>query len=158
MNALFAVNFSTAAVATALWEAQGQPVGGTCAAQAVLVDVGAALDPAQSPNRTAWAQSALLWSAVRGQNASAVVQLRKFVNRAPWDKAAAVDGPLAEGDAGAAYVTGALGWTFDFGAQRVSAPAVRFAADGQPSSEQLGRVGSAALTALDRMYSYASGA
>lgn len=153
MNTLFASNFTTAAVATALWQAQGDPVGNDCALQAAQVDVAPALDAAQSPNRTAWAQAAVLWTLVNSQNVTATAQMRKFVARAPWTSASAVDGPFA----GTGFVTRVLGYDFDFAAQRVVEPSVSFVDDGQPSNEQSSRVVNSALTALDRMYTFASG-
>lgn len=153
VNALFAANFTSNMVATALWQAQGDPVGRDCASQAALVDVAPTLDASTSPNRTAWAQAAMLWTLVRSQNLTAAAQMRRFVQKAPWSSAGSADGPFS----GEGFTTRVLGYDFDFAVQRVVEPTVLFAQDGQPSAEQAGRVGNSALTALDRMYSYASG-
>jgi len=125
-----------------------------CAAQARVVDVAPALDSQTVPNRTEWAQGALLWSFVLSQNASAVGELGDFISQAPWSNLPG-DGPVTGGLP--KFSTTQLGFTFDFAAQTVSEPSVSFVTDGQPSSTQLAEVGSTARTALDRMYSFASG-
>lgn len=125
-----------------------------CAAQARVVDVAPALDSQIAPNRTKWAQGALLWSFVLSQNASSVGELRDFISKAPWSNLPAdspITGRLPK------FSTTQLGFTFDFAAQTVTEPSVSFITAGQPSSAQLAEVGSTARAALDRMYSFASG-
>ena len=125
-----------------------------CAAQARVVDVAPALDSQTVPNRTEWAQGALLWSLVSSQNASAVGELRGFISQAPWSNLPG-DSPVTGGLP--KFSTTQLGFTFDFAAQTLSEPSVSFVTDGQPSSAQLAEVGSTARAALDRMYSFAAG-
>ena len=124
-----------------------------CAAQARVVDVSPALDSQANPNRTEWAQGALLWSFVSSQNASSVEKLRDFISKANLNTLPG-DGPVT---GLSTFSTTQLGFTFDFAAQTISAPSVSFITDGQPSSAQLAEVDSTARTALDRMYSFASG-
>jgi hypothetical protein len=138
----------------ALSSSGGSALSNDCAAQARVVDVAPALDSQTVPNRTEWAQGALLWSFVLSQNASAVGKLRDFISQAPWSNLpgdSPVTGSLPK------FSTTQLGFIFDFAAQTVSEPNVSFVTDGQPSSAQLAEVGSTARAALDRMYSFASG-
>jgi hypothetical protein len=129
-------------------------ISNDCAAQARVVDVSPALDPQNVPNRTDWAQSALLWSFVLSQNASSVEKIRNFIAKANW-KNLLGDGPVAGHSS--EFSTTQLGYTFDFAAQTISEPSISFASDGQLSSSQLAEVSSVASAALDRMYTFASG-
>lgn len=124
-----------------------------CAAQARVVDVSPALDSQTNPNRTEWAQGALLWSFVLSQNASSVGKLRDFIANANLNSLPG-DSPVT---GLSKFSTTQLGFTFDFAAQTISEPSVSFITDGQPSSAQLAEVDSTARAALDRMYSFASG-
>ena len=126
-----------------------------CAAQARVVDVSPALDSQNMPNRTGWAQGALLWTFVLSQNTSSVGQLRNFILNAQW-KSLTGDGPAT--GFSSEFSTTQLGYTFDFAAQTISEPSVEFVTDGQPSDAQLEEVDYTAHAALDRMYSFASGA
>jgi hypothetical protein len=126
-----------------------------CAAQARLVDVSPALDSQSMPNRTGWAQGALLWTFVLSQNTSSVGQLRNFISKAHW-KSLTGDGPVT--GFSSEFSTTQLGNTFDFAAQIISEPSVSFVTDGQPSNAQLVEVDYTAHAALDRMYTFASGA
>jgi hypothetical protein len=107
------------------------------------------------PNRTGWAQGALLWTFVLSQNTSSVGQLRNFVSKANWESLTG-DGPAT--DSSSEFSATQLGYTFDFAAQTISEPSVSFVTDGQPSDAQLEEVDYTAHAALDRMYSFASGA
>ena len=126
-----------------------------CAAQARLVDVSPALDSQSMPNRTEWAQGALLWTFVLSQNTSSVGQLRNFISKARW-KSLTGDGPATGSSSG--FSTTQLGYTFDFAAQTIAELGVSFVTDGQPSNAQLVEVDYTAHATLDRMYSFASGA
>lgn len=137
-----------------MYSSQVSALSGDCAAQARLVDVSPALDPQTVPNRTAWAQSTLLWSLVLSQNTSSVGSLRDFVTKADWGSIP-VDGPVA--DQPKIFSTTQLGYMFDFAAQTISEPPVSFISDGQPSSSQLSEVSGIAHASLDRMYTFASG-
>ena len=133
---------------------QDSALSSDCAAQAQVVDVSPALNPQAVPNRTEWAQSALLWSFVLSQNTSSVGSLRGFITKADWGSLPG-DGPVYGNSS--TFSTTQLGYVFDFAAQTISEPPVSFISDGQPSSSQLAEVNSIALSSLDRMYTFASG-
>lgn len=155
VNNYFDANFSSETVADAMSSSGDSALSDDCAAQARVVDVSPALDSQRVPNRTEWAQSALLWSFVLSQNTSSVGQLRSFISKADW-KSLPGDGPVAGHSS--KFSTTQLGYVFDFADQTVSEPNVSFVTDGQPSNAQLAEVDSTAHAALDRMYSFASGA
>ncbi|KAI0257656.1 hypothetical protein BJV78DRAFT_51949 [Lactifluus subvellereus] len=152
VNGHFNVNFTLATVVDAMSSSHASTLSSDCAAQARVVDVSPALDSQVVPNRTEWAQSALLWSFVLSQNASSVEKIRNFITKANW-KSLSGDGPIAGHSS--KFSTLQLGYTFDFAAQTISEPSVSFVSDGQPSSSQLAEVSSVAHVALDRMYTFA---
>ncbi|KAJ4486260.1 hypothetical protein J3R30DRAFT_3445515 [Lentinula aciculospora] len=152
MNQLFNTNYSVNSVYTAIWLADGSAVGSNCASQALLIDT-PGLSSASTPNRTSWARSAMLWNLVQSQDVTAIQSLQSFTSGAPWSTLSS-DGPIS-GKSSSFSVT-ASGFTFDFAAQTLTQPAVSFTANGQPVSEQISRVGSVALAALNRMYTYAT--
>jgi hypothetical protein len=154
VNGHFNVDFTPTTVVDAMSSSHSSTLSNDCAAQARVVDVSPALDSQSVPNRTDWAQSALLWSFVLSQNTSSVEKIRKFIAKANWKRLSG-DGPIAGHSS--EFSTTQLGYTFDFAAQTVSVPSVSFVSDGQPSSSQLAEVSSVAHAALDRMYSFASG-
>lgn len=153
MNTLFNSNYSNNAVYIAVWSAQGSVTESTCAPQSLLVDVAPGLVSGNFPNRTAWAQSALLWNLVQSQDTVAAASLQNFVVEAPWSKLANSDGPVD--DPLSTYSTSASGFIFDFASQTVTQQSVSFVSNGQPTSTQNSRVGAIAHNTLDRMYSYA---
>ena len=155
VNSNFGANFTPGTVADAMSSSRASGLSDDCAAQARVVDVSPALDSQTVPNRTEWAQGALLWSFVLSQNTSSVGQLRDFVSKAHWSSLPG-DGPVT--GLSSKFSTTQLGYVFDFAGQTVSAPNVSFVTDGQPSNAQLAEVDSTAHAALDRMYSFASGA
>ena len=132
----------------------GAPVANDCASQVQLVDVAPALDSDHSPNRTSWAQAALLWNLVKSQDPTTVATLREFVLNAPW-KQLQQDGPVTGPATG--FNVSASGYIFNFAAQTVIPPSTSFIADGQPTTDQIARVGDQVRPALDRMHSYALG-
>ncbi|KAJ7631109.1 hypothetical protein FB45DRAFT_917519 [Roridomyces roridus] len=147
MNSLFGTNFTTNDVYLWIWTVQGTSTAKNCASQAVLVDVGAADSLAPFPNRTQWAEAALLWDLQSLNNSG----LQEFVANAPWSSLS-VDGPVNA----TSFSTVASGYQFDFAAQTISVPSVSFISDGQPTSDQAAQV--ASTVPLDRMYSFASAA
>jgi hypothetical protein len=153
VNDQFNANFTPTVVANAMSSSQTSALSSDCAAQAQVVDVSPALNPQTVPNRTMWAQSALLWSFVLSQNTSSVESLRSFVTKANW-KSLPGDGPVT--GQSSKFSTTQLGYVFDFADQTISEPPVTFISDGQPSSSQLAEVSSIARTSLDRMYTFAS--
>jgi hypothetical protein len=152
LNNFFGMNFSTSDISTAIWIAQGPPTGTNCASQANLIDVGSALNSQTFPNRTQWAQSALLWNLVRSQDLVAVSTMQKFVAKAPWQSLGSADRPAAPSPK---FTISASGYAFDFGAQAVTQPSVSFVSNGQATSAQLAQVSSSIVTVLDRMYTQA---
>lgn len=150
------MNFTANSLSTAIWLAQGAPVGENCAIQSRLVDVAPALDSNKFPNRTQWAQSALLWNVVQSQDLPAVQKLQQFILDAPWEKLGDADGRVS--DPSSAFSTTAFGYTFDFAAQTATQIQVSFVSNGEPTSAQIAQVGLTAESALDRMYSFALGA
>lgn len=155
MNQLFDTNYTANSVYNSIWYAQGSPAGSTCASQSGLVDVASGISSVNSPNRTQWAQSALLWNVVQSQDVTATAALRSFVVSAPWSTLGDVDGPVSNPPA--SFSTSASGFNFDFAAQTITQPSVAFVSNGQPTNAQISRVGDTARNALDRMYSYALG-
>jgi len=153
VNKQFNANFTPETVADAISTSGVSALRDDCAAQARVVDVSPALDSQSMPNRTGWAQGALLWTFVLSQNTSSVGQLRNFVSEAHW-KSLTGDGPAT--GFSSEFSTTQLGYTFDFAAQTISEPSVSFVTDGQPSNAQLVEVDYTAHAALDRMYSFAS--
>lgn len=156
VNKNFGTNFTANSMSNALFQVQGAPSNNNCAYQAIVVDVGPALDPSQYPNRTQWAQSALLWNLVQSQDTTALSSMQTFLLNAPWSKLAPADGPVSSGDI-SAFNTTASGFIFNYALQTVSQPNATFVDNGQPSSAQMAQVGGAAQTVLNRMYSYALG-
>jgi hypothetical protein len=154
LNTLFGANLTANAISSAIWQAQGAPFGSNCASQAKLIDVAPALDVNQTPNRTTWAQTALLWNLVQSQDLTAIQKMQSFINTAPWSELGVADGPVASSNAFSLAISG---FEFDFASQMVTQPNVSFASDANPSSTQLNEVSDTARSVLDRMYSYALG-
>lgn len=154
MNTLFDVNYTVNSVAAVMFAAFGSPVNNDCRQQAIIVDVAPGLSSSTYPNRTTWAQAALLWSFVRSQNTTEVAKLQDFVKDADWSSLSSGDGPVS---ASSTFETTVLGYTFDFAAQTVTPPETSFQVDGQPSSSQISQVSDVGETVLDRMYGFAAG-
>ncbi|KAI0080078.1 hypothetical protein K474DRAFT_1590781 [Panus rudis PR-1116 ss-1] len=153
LNTQFGTAFNETTLGKAVWNSQGSP-GKDCSKQARLVDVAPALDPETSPNRTQWAQAALLWDLIESQNLDDVATLQRFVTKADWQSLGSSDGPTTS--AGSKFATTVSGYTFDFAAQTVTAPPVKFTDVGQASREQIGRANDVSIAALDRMYTFAT--
>ena len=155
LNNLFSANYTPKSLSDAVWAAQGAPPVNSCQTQAVIVDVAPALNAATAPNRTQWAQAAMLWNFAQSQNTAALETMQEFVADAPWRDLSQADGPVS--DASNTFIVSSIGFKFDFAAQTVTAPSVTFVTNGNPSSAQVAQVDSTASTALDRMYSFALG-
>jgi hypothetical protein len=155
LNTIFSANYTSNSLANAVWEAQGAPPSHQCAYQALLIDVAPALDSSKEPNRTQWAQSAMLWNLAQSQDMSALSDMRQFVSGAPWSSLGETDGPIA--DSSSKFSVSESGFIFDFAAQTVTQPNVSFVSNGAPTSAQIAQVGITASAALDRMYSFALG-
>lgn len=155
LNELFSANYTPNTLSDAVWEAQGAPPNNQCAFQALLVDVAPALDATTAPNRTAWAQTAMLWNLVQSQDTAAVLAMQNFIVSAPWDNLGQTDGPV--NNTSNQFTVSSLGFTYNLAAQIVTELSVTFASNGNPSSAQLAQVGSIPSSTLDRMYSFALG-
>ncbi|KAG7450411.1 uncharacterized protein BT62DRAFT_1072492 [Guyanagaster necrorhizus] len=153
MNELFDTDHTLNYVYTSLWLTLGTTTGSDCSGQSLLVDVAPALTMSDSPNRTEWAQAAILWNLVESQNVSSAKELQEFAKNAPWTGISQLDGPVPY-DTGS-FAVNASGFTFNFASQSISQPAVSFVTNGQPTDEQIGRLSDTTLSALNRMYSYA---
>lgn len=154
MNQVFSTNYTASGIFRAVWTAQGSPSASECAAQAILVDV----PPLSgSPNRTLFAQSALLWNLVQTQDVDSTEALRKFVVGAPWASIGTPDGPADPSTDTSRFTTTAQGFQFNFGRQEVTQPPVAFITQGQPNQDQISRVSQTSRNYLDRMYSFAFG-
>jgi len=152
VNTLFSTSYTPVSLSRAVWLAQGDP-GNSCANQARLVDVAPGLNVNTSPNRTQWAQAALLWDLVESTNLADVSTLRKFVLSAPWRKLSSPDGAVP--DPSSSFTTTISGYIFNFAAQTVTPPSQTFVNAGQPSHAQIAKVDDTARAALDRMYTFA---
>jgi len=134
---------------------QGSSTGSNCASQALFLDVGNSIDETSYPNRTQWAQAALLWNAFQTQDIDSSQKLQRFVQNLPWKTLGDADGPV---DGEPRFVTTVSGFSYDFASQTVSEPPASFITLGQPANAQIARVSSEAQATLDRMYSFAQGA
>lgn len=154
MNFIFKSNFTSSQISDAVVSAVGSSSNGLCAKQAMLIDVEPALDSASSPNRTKWAQSAILWNLGMSQDIEATTTLQKFVSSADWGSAQTRDGKASD-DSGKFGVV-ASGYTFNFAQQTVIPDSASFKSSA-PSSDQLGELTDDMVSVLDRMYSFAIG-
>lgn len=134
---------------------QGSPTGSNCASQALFLDVGTSIDETSYPNRTRWAQAALLWNALQTQDVDSLQRMQQFVKNLPWKTLGGADGPVNGGEP--SFVTTISGFDYNFASQTVSQPPASFITLGQPSNAQIARVSSGAQATLDRMYSFAQG-
>ncbi|KAF8807499.1 hypothetical protein BYT27DRAFT_7097571 [Phlegmacium glaucopus] len=155
VNQNFATNISLTLAYSSLWIMQGSPTTGNCASQALLVDVGNSDNQHLHPNRTQWAQTALLWNALQTQDTNAAEQLQQFVEKIPWTSLGTTDGPISTANSEREFSTTVAGFTFNFASQTVTQPSASFVVLGQPTNAQISRVSSQAQTTLDRMYAFA---
>ena len=156
VNSLFVANFTASELSDALFDAQGLLVGDNCKQQALLVDVAPGLDEATFPNRTKWAQSAMLWNTAMSANANGTTILQEFVSsQAPWSSLSSPDGPVDTNNQN--FAMNASGFTFDFAAQTIIPVSISFQQDASPDSAQVSEVSITSGTVLDKMYSFALG-
>lgn len=152
---MFNSDITSQAIALVIWESQGTPTTSNCAYQADLIDVGSVLDATVSPNRTEWAQAALLWNLFKSGDFHAVQSMQLAIATLPFKTLHSQDG--IEADPSGQFSVSSSGFIFNFANQTVTAPPLSFKINGSPSSTQLSRVQTVAESALDRMYSFASG-
>ncbi|THH10160.1 hypothetical protein EW145_g1529 [Phellinidium pouzarii] len=153
VNSLFAVNFTASKLSDTVVGVVGPPSGGLCQSQALLIDVEPGLDSASAPNRTRWAQSAILWNLGLSEDVNATTNLQRSVSTAPWNILTVRDGPVK--DTTGKFAFDASGFTFDFASQTLAPMGASFEEEGDPSDAQLAEVSETAGKALDRMYSFA---
>ena len=157
VNQNFLTNISLTSAYNSLWIMQGSPTTSNCASQALLADVGNSNDQHLYPNRTQWAQTALLWNAIQTQDMNATEQLQQFVQKIPWTSLGTTDGPISTTNSEQEFSTTVGGFTFNFASQTATQPSASFVTLGQPTNSQLSRVSSQTQTTLDRMYAFAQG-
>jgi hypothetical protein len=158
VNQNFATNISLTSAYNSLWIMQGSPTTSNCASQALLADIGNANDEHLYPNRTQWAETALLWNAIQTQDMDAAGQLQQFVQKIPWTSLGTTDEPVSTvADSDQRFSTTVAGFTFNFASETVTQPSASFVTLGQPTNPQISRVSSKAQTTLDRMYAFAQG-
>lgn len=156
VNQNFATNISLSSVYNSLRIIQDSPTTSNCASQAILADIGNSNEEHLYPNRTQWAQSALLWNAIQTQDKDAAGQLQQFVQKISWTSLGTTDGPIsAVADSKQRFSTTVAGFTFDFASQTVTEPSASFFTLGQPTIAQISRVNSQTQTILDRIYAFA---
>lgn len=151
MNERLSTNISTSDIYNSLWIIQGSIQDTSCAQQTNLIDP-SPLDAQSLPNRTQWAQIALLWTVTQTQDQSPVAQLQDFIRKAPWSQLSNTDGPVASTPS---FTTTAAGFVYDFAAQTILPQPSTFIDQGQPLNEQIAKVDTGIRPKLDRMYSYA---
>lgn len=155
MNSLFNTSYTKTTMSAAIFAVQGAPIGNDCRPQALVVDVSPALLSSKFPNRTTWAQAALLWNYVQSHDIAATSQIARFVSNAPWSTLTE-DGITANPKG--VYATTQSGYIFDFADQTITPPPISFLEGGQPSAAQISQVSSTAHAVLDKMYSLATAA
>jgi hypothetical protein len=157
VNQDFDTNISLTSAYNDLWIMEGSPTTSNCASQALLVDIGNGNAQRLYPNRTQWAQTALLWNSIQTQNMTAAGQLQQFVQKIPWTSLGTTDGPTSTANSEPEFSTTVAGFTFNFASQTVTQPSASFVTLGQPTDAQISRVSSQTKTTLDRMYAFAQG-
>ena len=158
VNQNFATNISLTSAYNSLWIMQGSPTTSNCASQALLADIGNANNEHLYPNRTQWAETALLWNAIQTQDMGAAGKLQQFVQKISWTSLGTTDGPVSTvADSDQRFSTTVAGFTFNFASETVTQPSASFVTLGQPTNAQISRVSSKAQTTLDRMYAFAQG-
>lgn len=154
VNVLFAANFTNERMSDAVVAAAGLSSDGLCANHALLIDVEPGLNSAAAPNRTKWAQAAMLWNLGLSEDVAVAIALQKFVSSAPWDTLPSADGQVD--DSSGNFVRAVSGFIFDFASQSISPPTASFR-DSFPSDVQVQELSNTAEGVLDRMYSFAIG-
>lgn len=157
VNQNFVTNISLTSAYNSLWIMQGNSATTNCVSQALLIDIGNGNDQQLYPNRTQWAQTALLWNAIQTQDINAAGQLQQFVQHIPWTSLGTTDGPLSTASSEPKFSTTIAGFTFNFASQMVTEPSASFVTLGQPTNAQISRVSSQGQTTLNRMYAFAQG-
>ncbi|KAJ8084115.1 hypothetical protein PM082_002882 [Marasmius tenuissimus] len=152
MNMAFNTSYTLSSAYSVLWQIHAVSSDNNCVSQALLIDAAPGVKYADSPRRTEWTRSALLWNLLKSQDTDAVKSMRDGISKAPWSSIA-VDGAVEDKEN--KFAVTASGYTFNFASQTVSPTSVTYFNNGQPVDTQFRRVGGSALDALNRMYSYA---
>ncbi|KAG2023381.1 hypothetical protein CC2G_001042 [Coprinopsis cinerea AmutBmut pab1-1] len=152
VNEAFSSNLTAHDIYTSLWYSQGRTRSNDCSPQALLVDSGKRLKEELYPTRTQWVRAALLWNVVQAQDLQSSEDMLKFVQSAPWDS---LPGDAPTNVKEESFTASFSGFIYNFAAQTVTPISATFASQGQPTREQIARVGSTAQSTLDRMYTFA---
>ncbi|GJJ09626.1 hypothetical protein Clacol_003849 [Clathrus columnatus] len=151
---IFNVNITASILAIILWEQNGTPVNSDCSSQAELMDLGGSLSPLSTPNRTSWAQSALIWNLFETANVNLTKQLQLQIQQMPFHDLA-VDGIVP--DPNGHFLVPTSGYILDFANQTVTPRPTKFFSDAAPSAQQISEINPSVESTLDRMYSFAIG-
>ncbi|KAF8528127.1 hypothetical protein BU17DRAFT_26329, partial [Hysterangium stoloniferum] len=149
---LFNVNITPQSLARAISEVQ--KTTSDCSSQAKLVDVGSELDVSTSPNRTHWAQAALVWTLFQTGDITTTQQLQSRVQQLPFKSLQQSDGSVPDPNGSFSIVLS--GYVFNFANQTITPPVKSFASDVSPTQAQLQQLNTVTQSALDRLYSFAS--
>lgn len=149
------MNLTAHSLALTLWDLQGDPAS-NCASQAILVDVAPALNETTSPNRTQWARTAILYNLVQTYDLVSTATLRNFIRNTDFSSLYGQDGPVTNDSLSISVQSS--GFVFDFAAMTYSPTSVEWIDSSGVDQIQRDRVGFFADRALDRMYSFATGA
>lgn len=150
---LFTTNVTAQGLATIIWQSQGTPSTPDCSSQAQLIDVGSVLSATAFPNRTQWAQAALVWNLFESGDINGTSKFRDAIGSMPFNTLS--DDGIVQDPSNRFTVTSA-GYIYDFAQQTVSPPSVTFKDNAAPSDKQLSELNGISSTVLDKMYSFAS--
>ena len=150
-NQLMNASFAPASVAFNMWDMLGAPINGKCTKQALIID----LAPQNADNaHSQWATSAVLWSALQSGDLAANEVLKEFVNNLDYNQDISANSRAARATS---FQATSSGFVLDFDKLTVTAPAVSWRDDAQPTSAQLAQVSSGMESILDGFATSASG-
>ena len=155
-NSFFDTSINATSVALILWDTQGTSVGKTCASQASLVDTAPGLTKDIDATRTAWAQSALLWSLLHSEDLIEVEALRSFIANSDFVTLGRGE-RLSSEPSLSQYQKLSSGYIFDFDKMTVTAPEVKWVAITHPKEAQQAQVSTLMAGVLDKFYTSSSG-
>jgi hypothetical protein len=154
-NSLFNTAYNASSVALTIWDIQGSPVGKTCATQVELIDIAPGLTPDIDSTRSAWAQSALLWSVVESGDLLAAEDLRSFIAKSNFTSLVQ-SGRMSIESSPASYQKLSAGYLFDFDKMTITTPDVKWAST-NPSEAQQAHVSTLMGGILDKFYTLSTG-
>jgi hypothetical protein len=148
------MNITKSDLALTMWDLKGQPTS-NCAEQVILVDISPALNQTNSPNRTEWGRTAVLYNLFRTQDLAATETFRSSIAKADFSVLEGSDESIT--DDSKRIVFQVSGYVYDLSSMKFAPSAVSWTSDSGVDQSQIGRVGNTASNALDRMYSFAAG-